>query len=163
MTDEQQPESELPEEEFEARIFTLADYAEANHLNGKFYITGGGIANIWTAPVPGPLTPLYLAFRVRVPWRETGEPFNCKIRVLNADRTPVGPDPLFSRDAEMGRPPGFRPGDELAFNGALALAGFPLKSYGTIYFHLEMNGKTVAVHPLKIEPLSEAPLRLRSS
>ena len=61
------PGSELPEDRFIARIFTLADYAEANHLNGKLYITGGGVANIWTAPIPGPLAPLHLAFRIRVP------------------------------------------------------------------------------------------------
>ena len=64
MTQEGAQQAELPEDTFVARIFTIADHAEANGSSGKLNMIGAGIANIWTAPVPGPLTQMYLAFRI---------------------------------------------------------------------------------------------------
>ncbi|MCC7370358.1 MAG: hypothetical protein IT306_18175 [Chloroflexi bacterium] len=143
----------LPAPSFAVRIFTLCDHAEAVAANSKLYINGAGVSAIWTANVPGPLTPLYLALRLAVPWQHTTEPFNIKIRALNADRSPVGRDPLFELDPEIGRPPGLRPWDESAINGAFGIGGLPIQEYGTIYFHLEVAGETLAVHPLKITPM----------
>jgi hypothetical protein len=150
----------LPEDVFIARMFTLADHAEANNVTGKISMIGGGITNIWTTPIPGPLTQMYLAFRIRVPWQKATEPFTLTVRVLTADRQPVGNDPLLTRSVELGRPAGYRPGDELAINGSLGLAGLPIRAYGTIFFHLEVDGSTIAVHPLKIDPLSAVPRQL---
>jgi len=153
MEDAETPEVEMPAELFAVRIFTIADYATDVTESGKLYVHGGGVDTIWMSILPGPLTPVHLALRLSVPWQNLTEPFDLRIRALNLDRTPVGQDPIFHVHPEIGRPPGMRPGDEAAINVALGLGGLEVQTYGTIFFHLEIDGKTLARLPLKIVPL----------
>lgn len=144
------PTAEDMQDRFIVRIFTLADHAAALPESGKLYINGAGVDQVFMQQVPGPLPPLWLAIRVRVPWHMTSEPFLLQIRVLNADRKPIGPDPLIEANPELGRPPGLRPGDEIAMNVAVGLTGLPIPAEGSIYFHLVVAKQILGVLPLKV-------------
>ena len=143
------PAEEVAQDRPEVRIFTLADHA-ATPPDGKLYISGAGVGQMWLPQIPGPLGPLWLVVRIRVPWHMTSEELPVRVRLLDADRKPVGPDPLFEEKAEVGRPPGFRPGDESSVNAVLGLQGFPVQAEGTVYFHLLVAGGLLSVLPLKI-------------
>ncbi len=136
----------------ELRVFTLADHA-ATPPDGKLYINGAGVEQMFLQQIPGALGPLWLAIRVRVPWNMTSEQMSLTIRALDADRNPVGPDPLAQANLEVGRPPGLRPGDEIGLNLAVPVTGFPVQGEGTIYFHLLVAERTLGVLPLKVRRL----------
>lgn len=142
----------LEGERFEVRIFTLADHA-VGPPDGKLYIAGAGVDQMFVPQVPGALGPLYLAIRVRIPWGRTGEPLPVRIQALDADRRPVGPDPLLQADLEVGRAPGQRPGDEIGVNLAIGLNGFPVQAEGTIYFHLSVADQPLGSLPLRVRRL----------
>ena len=139
-----------PNEELLIRVLTLADYA-VTPPDGKLYIAGGGIEQILIPEIPGQLGPIYLAVRVRVPWSKTSEPLPFLVRALDADREPVGPDPLLRGVAEVGRAPGQRPGDELGVNLVVPLGGFPVKEAGNMYFHVVVADETIGVLPMKVD------------
>ena len=134
----------------EVRIFTLADHV-ATPPDGKMYISGGGVDQMFLTQIPGVLGPLALAVRLRVPWHMTSERISVQVRVLSADRAPLGPDPAMRADIEVGRPPGTRPGDEIGVGLAVPLTGFPVEEEGSIFFHLIVNDTTLSVLPLKVQ------------
>lgn len=141
--------TEVMSDRIEVRIFTLADHV-ATPPDGKMYISGAGVDQMYITQIPGGLGPLGLAVRLRVPWHMTSERLSVRVRALNADREPVGPDPLMQGDIEVGRPPGTRPGDEIGVGFAVPLTGFPVQDEGSLYFHLIVNQETLAVLPLKL-------------
>lgn len=128
------------------------------HLTKTFGgdVDGHSSVEILTAQAPQgsaayvELGPLSLAIRVRVPWHLTSEPLTLVVRVVDADRKPVGPDPIVSAEVEVGRMPGQRAGDELTINLAIPLTGFPIQTEGTIFFHLSVADSALAALPLKI-------------
>lgn len=137
----------------ELRIFTLADHAVVPP-DGKLYMNGGGVDRMGLQQIPGGLGPLTLAIRVRVPWRMTSDKLPLLVRILDADRNPVGPDPLIQAEAEVGRPPGLRPGDELGVNLVVQLTGYPVQAEGTFFFHVTAADQLLGVLPLKIVKLA---------
>lgn len=145
----------LMRDELLVRVFTLADHA-VTPPDSKLYMNGGGVDNMLMQHIPGGLGPLSMAIRIRIPWHMTSERLNIQLRVLNADRRPIGPDPLVNADVEVGRPPGLRPGDENCITLAVPLTGFPIQEEGTIFFHLSVAGQTLSVLPLKIQRLMVA-------
>lgn len=140
--------SEVPDE-LELRVFTLADHAVVPP-DGKLYMNGGGVDQMYLPEIPGTLGSLSLAIRVRIPWRMTSELLHVQVRALSDDREPVGPDPVLDANAEVGRPPGLRPGDENCLALAIPLTGFPVEREGTINFHLNLGDRLLGVLPLKI-------------
>ena len=139
----------IGDDRLEVRVFTLADWA-AVPPDGKLYLGGGGISAVHVDPLPGSLPPLHLAVRVRVPWQLPSEQLAFAVRLLDGDRRPLGPDPLVEGAGETGRPPGARPGDEMAIQFVLNLVGLPVEAEGTVYFHLAIADQPLAVLPLKI-------------
>ena len=148
------------QDRLEVRIFTLADHAVAIPVDGKLYINGAGVDQVFLQQIPGQLPQLSLALRIRIPWHMTSDRLPISVRLLDGDRNPVGPDPLAQANPELGRPPGLRPGDELGVNLALGLAGLPVQAEGTIYFHLEVGGQLLSVLPLKITRVMMAQVAL---
>jgi Family of unknown function (DUF6941) len=147
---EDAPGAAIPGEHPEVRMFVVADHA-ATAPDGKLYLNGAGVDQVLVAESARRLpTPLYLAIRIRVPWHMTSETLRLRVRALDADRRPFGPDPLVDGQMEVGRAPGARPGDELAFNVAVQVSGMPVPEAGPIHFHLELAGHVLAVLPLKI-------------
>lgn len=141
--------SGLTDDRVRVRIFTLADHAVLAP-DQKLYMNGGAIGQVGLAQYPGQLMPLFLAISLHIPWAMTSETTTLTIRVLDADRNPVGPDPLASGTMEVGRAPGLRPGDENTFSMVIPVGGYPVQSEGTIYFHLTVGEQSVAVLPLKL-------------
>jgi hypothetical protein len=145
--------SQIADDNLKVRILTLADHAVVAQ-DQKIYINGGGVAQMGIPEFPGQLGPLWLAIRLHIPWNMTSDSTTLRIRVLDADRNPVGPDPIVEGNMEMGRAPGLRPGDENPFNLAVPLIGFPVQAQGVLYFHLIIGSETVGVLPLKVSPLA---------
>jgi hypothetical protein len=140
----------IPGEQPEVRMFVIADHA-TTAPDGKLYLNGAGIDQVIVQESARRLpAPLYLAIRIRVPWHMTSESLRLRVRALDADRRPFGPDPLVDGQMEVGRAPGARPGDELAFNVAVQIAGLAVPQAGPIHFHLELADRVLAVLPLKI-------------
>ncbi len=140
----------LTDERIAVRIFTLCDHATVPP-DGKVYIHGGGIHQLYVAHMPGALRALFLVVRLSVPWHMLGEPHTVRIRALDLDRRPVGPqDPLVTTPFELGRPPGHRPGDESAINICAELSGLTVDQPMTIRFHLEVDDEPIGSLPLKV-------------
>ena len=125
------------------RIFTLCDHATVPP-DGKIYIHGGGVHQLYVAQIPGPLRTLFLVVRLSIPWHMLGEPHMVRIRALDLDRRPIGPtDPLITTPFELGRPAGHRPGDESAINICAELNGLTIQQPLTMRFHLLVDDQTV--------------------
>ena len=145
----------LTDERIAVRIFTLCDHATVPS-DGKVYIHGGGIHQLYMPQIPGPLRALYLVVRLSIPWHMLGEPHTVRIRALDLDRRPVGPnDPLLTTPFELGRPPGHRPGDESAINICAELSGLSVAQPMTIRFHLEVDDEAIGSLPLKVLQLAK--------
>ncbi len=137
------------------RIFTLCDHASVPP-DGKVYIHGGGVNQVFLPQFPGPLRPLWLMVRLFIPWSMLGEPHTVKIRALDLDRNPVGPnDPLLTTPFELGKPPGHRPGDESAINICAELTGLSVQQPMTLRFHLLVDDDTIGSLPLKVAPIPQ--------
>jgi hypothetical protein len=150
------------QDQLAVRIFTLCDHA-AVPPDGKLYINGGGVHQIFVAQTPGPLRTLYLVVRLSIPWHMLGELHTVKIRALDLDRRPVGSeDPLITTPFELGRPAGHRPGDESAINICAELNGLSIPEPMTLRFHLLIDDAPIGSLPLKVlrmPPPAAAPIR----
>jgi hypothetical protein len=142
--------SEQLQDSLAVRIFTLCDHA-AVPPDGKIYINGGGVHQLFVQSTLGTLRSLFLMVRLSIPWHMLGEPHTVKIRALDMDRRPIGPtDPLISMPFELGRPPGHRPGDESAINICAELNGLAVSPPMTIHFHLLVDDESFGSLPLKV-------------
>ena len=132
------------------RMFTLCDHATVT-ADGKIYIHGGGVSQLYVPVIPGPIRNLWLMVRLSIPWHMLGEPHTVKIRALDLDRNAVGPvDPLITTPFELGKPPGHRPGDESAINICAELSGLSLQQPMTLRFHLLVDDEAEGSLPLKV-------------
>jgi hypothetical protein len=140
------------------RIFTLCDHASVPP-DGKIYIHGGGVHQLFVPQIPGPLRTLFLVVRLSIPWHMLGEPHTVNIRALDLDRHPVGAtDPLITTPFELGRPPGHRPGDESAINICAELSGLTVDQPMTLRFHLTVDDETIGSLPLKVGLMPPQPV-----
>jgi Family of unknown function (DUF6941) len=132
------------------RIFTLCDHASVPP-DGKLYMHGAGIHQLYVQQIPGSLRALFLVVRLSIPWHMLGEPHTVRIRALDLDRNPIGPtDPLLTTPFELGRPPGHRPGDESAINICAELSGLQVDRPMTLRFHLFVDDDPLGSLPLKV-------------
>lgn len=137
------------ESPFTVRIFTLADHA-VQPPDGKLYMHGAGVARMALRAIPGPLGPLFLVVRVHVAQYLALQAIPMRIRGLDPDEQPVGPDPLLQGNVEVARAPGMGVDDELAFSVIVPLVGLPIRQAGMIYFHLDLLDQTVGTLPLRL-------------
>src|SRR4030081_1708022 len=132
------------------RIFTLCDHA-AVPPDGKIYIHGGGVHQLYVPQIPGPLRTLYLVVRLSIPWHMLGEPHTVTIHALDLDRKSISSsDPMITTPFELGKPAGHRPGDESAINICAELNGLTIQQPMTIRFHLLIDDQLIASIPLKV-------------
>jgi uncharacterized protein DUF6941 len=147
-----------PPERIAVRIFTLCDHATVPP-DGKLYMHGAGIHQLFVSQLPGALRSLFLVVRLSIPWHMLGEPHSVTIRALDLDRKPVGPtDPLVSTPFELGRPPGHRPGDESAVNLCAELSSLTIEQPMTLRFHLAVDDEPLGSLPLKVLQRQPGPL-----
>src|SRR5579872_3775203 len=138
------------------RIFTLADYA-AVAPDQKLYISGANIQYQFAASFPLTVSQLYLVVLLAVPWHLASEPHQVVVRMLDDERQPIGPNPLLDGQAEPGRPPGTRAGEEIAVPVVLNLAGLQVEHEALVYFHVEVDGSRIAVQPFRFRQLPMMP------
>src|SRR3989338_10382979 len=67
----------------QVNIAILADYVEV--INGKLYIMGGGVENIFAGTVPAKHPSLGIAFRLTLSPAELGRTHQLEILLVNAD------------------------------------------------------------------------------
>jgi hypothetical protein len=135
------------------RIFTVCDHATVPP-DGKVYMHGGGVNQVFVPQLPGQIRSLWLMVRLSIPWHMLGEPHTIRIRALDLDRNPIGPtDPLITTPFELGKPPGHRPGDESAINICAELTGLSLEQPMTLRFHLMVDEETIGSLPLKVQQM----------
>ena len=135
------------------RIFTLCDHATVPP-DGKIYMHGAGVHQLFVPQIPGPLRTLFLVVRLSIPWHMLGEPHTVRIRALDLDRKPIGPsDPLITTPFELGKPAGLRPGDESAINLCAELSGLTIQQPMTLRFHLLVDDEAIGSLPLKVTQL----------
>jgi hypothetical protein len=135
------------------RIFTLCDHATVPP-DGKVYMHGGGVNQVFVPQLPGAIRNLWLLVRLSIPWHMLGEPHTIRIRALDLDRNPIGPtDPLITTPFELGKPPGHRPGDESAINICAELTGLSVEQPMTLRFHLMVDDEQIGSLPLKVQPV----------
>jgi hypothetical protein len=141
------------EERLEIRILTLSDHA-ALPPDGKLYLHGAGVDQMFVQTLPGALGPLFLVLRLQVPWHMLSEQHIVKIRALDPDRKPIGPsDPLFEAPFELGKPAGMRLGDNAAANMVFGLTGVPIQESTRIYFHVLVDDQHVGSVSLNVQQL----------
>jgi hypothetical protein len=145
---------DLPDQTIIGRIFVVADYAVVAP-DGKLYISGANIQTMWLPEFPGVAGQLFIALLLGVPWSVASEPHHVVIRALDEDRQPLPgtPDPLFDAQAETGRPPGTRPGDELTIALAFGLTGLPIDRERLVFFRVVVDEADVAAYPFRFRQL----------
>ena len=131
------------------RIFALADYAAVSPGDQKLYISGANVQQQFLPAFPGTVPQLYLVVLLAIPWNMASEPYQLRIRMLDGDRRPIGPDPLLEGQVETGRPPGTVAGQELTVPIPLSLAGLRIEREGIVYFHVEVADRELGVQPFR--------------
>lgn len=89
--------------------FMLADHAEA--VNGKLYVTGGNWNQIFAPKFPARHNHLSIALAIQVPWIASNEKHSVELLIVDPDENSILPTKL-GGEFEVGRPPGWRPGDD---------------------------------------------------
>lgn len=90
----------------------LANHAEV--VNGLMYISGGGVTEVYTPPIPAENRPplsLTVAIGVIVPWTETNKAHTLKASIEDADGATIGD--VLEAVIEAGRAPGMVGGTEI--------------------------------------------------
>lgn len=104
----------------------LADWAEA--LGGKLYIQGGG----WARIVPNRPVTMAVAALLHVPYDQTNTPITLTLSLLTEDAELFPQESPFQvqANAEVGRPPGMRAGEETVVPFAVKVNGIQFKPGG---------------------------------
>jgi hypothetical protein len=123
----------------------MADYAEA--VNGKLYISGGGLS----AVAPG--QPFGIALDVKCPWEQANKPHKVRWDLIDSEGHPILlPGPPDGReqpvafeppDWELGRPAGVTPGTPLGLVMAVNVpTGLPLELGARCEWRLAIDAHT---------------------
>ena len=119
----------------------------AQEISGKLYILGGG----WSVRQVEAQALMAIAIKIAVGWNEANEPLEFELRLVTQDGEIVDPGPgpiVIKGRAEVGRPPGVRPGTEL--DAALAVTiGVPLGA-GAYRWEFDVNGQRLAQEPFVV-------------
>jgi Family of unknown function (DUF6941) len=127
--------------------FMLCDAAQ--EMGGKLYILGGGWSMLHTPNQPFSMA---LAIQVAIPWDQTNRPIeiNAKLFSEDGEAVEIEGNPIEARaQAEVGRPPGLKPGTDLDLALAPSFAGLVLPP-GGFRWELFVDDEQVAVAPFRI-------------
>lgn len=116
--------------------FMLADHAEA--VNGKLYVTGGSWNQIFAGNFPARHGHLSVAMAIQVPWTATNEKHSLGVDVVDADAASIVPAKLGGQ-FEVGRPPGWRPGDDNTVVAVFNLEGLTFPKEGQYSFVVRVD------------------------
>lgn len=130
------------------KAFFLADHAEA--VNGKLYVTGGAWDRIFATKFPTVHLHMSVVVGLVVPWQNTNEKHALEITLLDADGNSTLPNKL-GGEFEVGRPPGWRPGDDATLIAVFHVNAVPFKAKGSYTFALSVDGAKLAETAFKLE------------
>lgn len=126
----------------------LCDWAE--DVGGKLYIQGAG----WNRLAANAPASIAVAVLLEIPWDQANRPHDMRLQLVTEDGQPVMPDgetPLvLDGKAEVGRPPGTKPGSSLNAPFALKFAGIVLPP-GGYRFELAINGEPLTSRSFTVE------------
>lgn len=133
--------------------FFLADHAEA--VNGKLYVTGGCWDRIFAVKLPTVHPHLSVVVSILVPWQATNEKHGLELALVDADGNSTLPGKI-GGEFELGRPPGWRPGDDSNLVAVFHLNMIPFNSKGNYAFVLKVDGDELSRTSLKVEELPKS-------
>ncbi len=133
--------------------FFVADHAEA--INGKLYVTGGCWDRIFAPVIPAIHNHLSIVFSITVPWTATNEKHQLEIVLEDADGASLLPSEI-KGEFEVGRPPGWRPGDDATMVGVFNINGLKFEKAGRHAFVLKIDGQDVARTGLDVQQVPVA-------
>ncbi len=139
--------------------FMLADHAEA--VNGKLYVTGGSWNQIFAAQFPARHGHLSVVIAIQVPWTATNEKHTLEMDVVDADGASIIPAKIGGQ-FEVGRPPGWRPGDDNTVEAVFNLEGLAFQKEGQYSFVLRVDASElgrlgVRLVRIQVPPTTVAP------
>ncbi len=143
----------MPVPKMKTSAFFLADHAEA--INGKLYVTGGCWDRIFVGNLPAIHNHLSVVFSLLVPWTATNEKHVLDIQLVDAEERSVLPSEI-KGEFEVGRPPGWRPGDDASMVGVFNINGLKFDKAGDYSFLLKVDAQEIARTALKIQQVPVA-------
>lgn len=146
----------------QVRIFTLADYV-AEEPSGRLYISGGGLEWVGLPAYPDRLGPFDLALRLAFPLDPENprgtvrESYSIKIRALDGEGQPVGPDPMLQTKTRFQRHRLPDYAREVSGNLPVRFADYPVKARQTdiIFLQLAVDGVPISLLPVQLRPSDE--------
>ncbi len=132
----------------------LADHAEA--VNGKLYVTGGCWNQIFAAEFPARHGHLSLAMAIDVPWTATNERHAIEIDMVDADGGSVIPSKI-TGEFEVGRPPGWRPGDPNSLVAVFNMNNLPLQKPTDYWFVVRVDSVELGRLPFRGVQIQQPP------
>lgn len=121
----------------------------AQEAQGKLFVLGGGWSELRRPDQP---VNMALAIVVSVPWDQANTPLNIAAKLMTADgeQVELEGEPIEAvAQAEVGRPPGTKPGTDLDIALAPSFMGIVLPS-GLYRWELFVNDQQEAVAPFRV-------------
>lgn len=143
-----------PAPEMRLTTLMLADHAEA--ANGKLYVTGGCWNQIFAAQFPVRHGHLSLAMAIDVPWTATNERHAIEIDMVDSDGASAIPKKI-GGGFEVGRPPGWRPGDPNTVVAVFNIDGLPLQKPTDYAFVVRVDGRELGRLPFRGMQIQQPP------
>jgi len=128
----------------QVNIAILADYVEV--INGKLYIMGGGVENIFAGTVPSKHPSLGIAFRLTLSPAELGRTHELEILLVNADGGRIATVKAKIQAERPVQSTGWPVSVPLALN--FAQIEFPV--FGEYQFELMVNNSSINTIPFRV-------------
>ncbi len=129
--------------------FLIADRVET--LNGKFYMMGAGITDIWAATFPTILA-FGLAVGILVPWNATNQQIHVDVVFQTQDGDELG---RMGLPLTVGRPPNLAPGDFQYIPFSIPQLNLPMPQAGTVIAVALLDGVEQQRRPLRVRSVGQ--------
>ena len=138
----------------QVNIAILADYVEV--INGKLYIMGGGVENIFAGTVPTKHPSLGIAFRLSLSPAELGRTHELEILLVNADGGRIA---TVKAKIQAERPVQGTGGWPVSVPLAINFAQIEFSALGGYQFELMVNNSSIHNIPFRVvqAPASQKP------
>jgi hypothetical protein len=111
----------------------------------------GDVQWVVMATLPHPLE-LVLLLSIAVPRNVAQRPHHIKVRALDPDRDPIGPDPLATWISDVDMQPDLDIDEDVNLVAVVVLHNLIVERWGRIFFHAIYDDELVAVVGLTVRP-----------
>jgi len=129
--------------------FIIADRVET--VNGKFYMMGGGITDIWATSFPTVLA-FGLALGILVPWNATNHQIQVAVVLQTQDGDELG---RIGLPLTVGRPPNLAPGDVQFIPFSIPQLNLGVQQAGTLIAIALLDGVEQKRRQLRVRPVGQ--------